>query len=61
MQRSGGTESPNSMDSLHESDCAKGVFWGRVARGPGVGDKRSVAGAVIEARGGTKSQRDDCS
>ena len=61
MQRSGGTESPNSVDSLHESDCVKGVFWGRVARGPAVGDKRSVAGAVIEARGGTKSQRGNCS
>ena len=61
MQGSGGTESPNAMDNLHESDCVKGVFWGCEVRGPGVGDKISVAGAVIKGRAGTESQSDNCS
>ena len=60
MQGAGGTESPNAMDSLHESDCVKGVFWGCEVRGPGVGDKISVAGAVIEGRSGTESQSGNC-
>ena len=37
------TESPNSTDSFHESHHVKSIFWGCVARGPGVGDRGGVA------------------